>query len=181
MPSRKWSKLRAALAERVATSIGTRLAIHQARYRRTGEEVGRVWLTLDGQELISFDTNSYVAKRAQIAHDMRSGVGPFALSPASDLAEYHAADRAATEALRRSGEYDDYSALEDLEEFLSLPIKEALVSPSPSVRGLAVVDRRVGKRRLRELFAHPDEHWFVQRMCRARVAAEGIPFNERAV
>ena len=72
MPRMQWSKLRTALAERIAPSLGTRLALHQARYRRTREEVGRVWVTLDGRELIAFDTNSYVAKRAQIAHDMRS-------------------------------------------------------------------------------------------------------------
>jgi hypothetical protein len=181
MPRMQWSKLRTALAERVAPSLGTRLALHQARYRRTREEVGRVWITLDGQELIAFDTSSYVAKRAQIAHDMRSGVGPFALSAESNLAEYHAADRAAVDALRQSGEYDDYSALRDLEAFLSLSIDEALASPSPLLRGLAVVDRRVGKRRLRALLALRDEHPFVRRMIRERCLADGIRFEERAV
>jgi len=54
----QWSKLRSALMERVALSLRDRLAVHQARYRRTQEEVGRVWITLDGRQLISFDTNS---------------------------------------------------------------------------------------------------------------------------
>jgi hypothetical protein len=170
----QWSKLRTALKERVAPSLGDRLAVHQARYRRTLEEVGRIWITLDGRELIAFDTNSYVARRAQIAHDMRSGTGPFALSAASNLAEYRAADQAAIDFLRRAGEYDDYSALHDLEAFLSLPIEEALVSPSPLVRGLAVVDRRVGKRRLLRLGEQHDEHPFVREMYAARCAAEGI-------
>jgi len=90
------------------------------------------------------------------------------------VAEYQTADRAAVEHLRRAGECDDYSALRDLEAFLSLPIEEALVSPSPLVRGLAVVDRRVGKRRLRKLAEQRDEHPFVQQLYAARCAAEGI-------
>ena len=122
-----------------------------------------------------------MAKRAQIAQDMRSGVGPFALSPESNLAESHAADRAAIDFLRRAGEYDDYSALHDLEAFLSLPIEEALASPSPLIRGLAVADGRVGKRRLRKLGEPPDAHPFVQEMYAARCAAEGIRSSERAV
>jgi hypothetical protein len=177
----KWTKLRAALAERTAPSLGSRVAIHQARYRRTLEEIGRVWLTLDGRELISFDTSRYVAKRAQISHDMRSGTGPFALGAESNHEEYLAADAAARDHLRRAGEYDDYSALEDLEAFLSLSIDEALQSPSPLTRALAVVDRRVGKRRLRQLLDQPDEHPLVRDLTMARGAAEGIRVDERAV
>ena len=177
----KWTKLRAALAARTAPSLGSRLAIHQARYRRTLEEVGRVWLTLDGRELISFDTSRYAAKRAQISHDMRSGTGPFALSAASSHEEYLDADSAARDHLRRAGEYDDYSALEDLDAYLSLSIEEALESPSPLVRALAVVDRRVGKRRLRQLLVQPDEHPLVQVLLVARTAAEGIGVDERLV
>jgi hypothetical protein len=143
--------------------------------------VGRVWLTLDGRELISFDTSRYVAKRAQISHDMRSGTGPFALSATSDQEEYLAADAAARDYLRRAGEYDDYSALEDLEAYLSLPIEEALQSPSPLIRALAVVDRRVGKRRVRQLLAQPDEHPLVKDLTVVRGVAEGIRGDERAV
>jgi hypothetical protein len=169
-----WTQLRSSLNEFVAHGLKGRLAIHQARYRYTREEVGRVWVTLDGQELISFDTSRYVARRAQLAHDMRSGIGPFALSATSDYAEYHAADAAACAALREAGEYDDYSALVDLEAYLSLPIGEALVSPSPLIRALAVIDRRVGKRRLRGMRPMSDEHALVKSLFAARCEAEGI-------
>src|SRR4051812_44441067 len=119
MSRMSWSKLQHAVLDRIAPSVRGRVAVHQARYRNTREEAGRVWITLDGQELISFATADYVARRAKLAHEMRSGVGPFALSAASDHAEYLAADAAAVAQLRERGEYDDYSALRDLEDFLS--------------------------------------------------------------
>jgi hypothetical protein len=48
-----------------------------------------------------------------------------------------------------------------------------LKDPSPIVRGLGVVDGRLGKRRLRRLNMQA-EHPFVQRMFDFRCEAEGI-------
>jgi hypothetical protein len=129
--------------------------------------VGRIWVTLDGRELISFDTSTYLVRRATLARKLASG-------PDQDP---HAADAAAVEELRRAGEYDDYSALVDLETYLSLSIEDALASPSPLHRALAVIDGRIGKRRLRKLAPMTDEHPLVRELFAARCAAEGVPLN----
>ena len=175
-----WSCLRAAAKERMAPSVRDRIAIHQARYRRTREEVGRVWITVDGREVASFDTNRYIAKRAQLEHDIRSGIGPFGLSATSNRAEYQTADAAAKALLRSTGEYDDYSALADLEAYQSLAIEDALASLSPLVRALAIIDQRVGKRRLRA-FDPRSEHPLVQELYHVRCAAGGIKLGAQAI
>jgi hypothetical protein len=56
---------------------------------------------------------------------------------------------------------------------LSLSIDLMLKHRSPIVRGLAMLDARVGKRRLRGLDV-PGEHAFVRRMFEFRCASEGI-------
>ena len=136
--------------------------------------MGRIWVELDGRELISFDTSRYVAKRAQLGHDIRSGMGPLAPPAGSGYKGYLAADEAAKDMLRRAGEYDDYSALEDLEAYLLLKVEDALQSPSPLVRALAICDRRVGKRRLRSLGPLAAEHELVRTLFEARCRAEGL-------
>ena len=73
-----------------------------------------------------------------------------------------------------SSQYDDYQALADLKAYLRLPIDDALKSDSPLVRGLAVIDRRIGKRRLRSLDAGPHEDSLVRELYRLRCEAEGI-------
>jgi len=176
-----WTKLRTLLYERITPGLRDRVAIHQARYRRTREEVGRVWVTLDGRELISFNTNSYVARRAEIDHDVRSGTGPFALSAASTYTEYLAADAAAVDMLRRAGEYDDYSALRDLEDYLSLTIEAALTSPAPLVRAFAMIDGRVGKRRLRAFWPLEKEHPLVRTLYIARCEDARLLPQTRAI
>lgn len=174
MPRMKWSRLRSALKGRISPTLRDRVDFHQARYRHTREEVGRVWLTIEGTEIVSYDTSRYVARRAQISEEMRSGVGPFALGAESNYAEYLAADAAAVAHLRAAGEYDDYSALADLEAYLSLSIDDALASDSPLIRGLALLDGRLGKRRLRQMAPIADEHPLVRELFRLRCDAENI-------
>jgi hypothetical protein len=127
----RWSQLKTNLESLRAPILGKRVGLHQARYRYTLEEVGRIWLTIDGREIASFDTSS--------------------------------------------SEYDDYRALEDLKRYLALPIDDALRSSGPLLRALAVIDRRVGKRRLRSLDIGPEEHPLVHELYRLRCEAEGIP------
>ena len=177
----KWTKLHAALNERIAPSLHRRVAIHQARYRRTAEEVGRVWITLDGEEIASFDTNSYVSRRAAIGNEIRSGLGPWGLPPASNYQQYLAADQAAVQHLREAGLHDDYVALAELEGYLSLGVKQAMASQVPLVRAMAMIDRRLGKRRLVALELKVDEHQLVKILLAARMEAEGLTRNTRAV
>ena len=78
-----WRQLASALRERVALPLRERIALHQARYRYTREEVGRVWITVDGREIAQFDTSSYVRRRAELAGDLRAanGLRPFGDGP----------------------------------------------------------------------------------------------------
>lgn len=68
----KWSRLKHLVEERLAPSAHRRISLHQARYRRTLEEVGRVWLSIDGSEVISFNTNACVPKRASVGAEIRA-------------------------------------------------------------------------------------------------------------
>jgi hypothetical protein len=177
----RWQQLVTALRDRVAPSLRDRIRLHQARYRYTREEVGRVWLTVDGREIVQFDTSTYLRRRSELAAEFRAATPPQPSSdrPSEPLKSLDA-DEAAAEILRRAGKYDDYGALADLEAYLSLPIEEALASPSPLVRALAVIDRRVGKRRLRALAPMKAEHPLVRELYELRCDAEGITFQPGA-
>jgi hypothetical protein len=158
----RWSQLKSQLTDLIAPALRHRIALHQARYRYTREEVGRVWLTIDGREVASFDTSTYQRRKTELAHALARDVPPVA------------ADALAREELREAGQYGDAQALAELEHYLAVPIDEALHSSSPLTRGLAVIDRRVGKRRLTSLAANPIEHPLVRQLLRIRLDAEGL-------
>ena len=173
----RWSKLKSSLDDLRAPALRGRVALNQARYRYTREEVGRIWITVDGREVASFDTSTYVRRRAELGDDLFEIRRTETPGRAPDHATYLEADNRAREILRRAGQYDDYEALVDLEAYLSLPIEEALASPSPLVRALAVIDRRVGKRRLRALRIGRVEHPLVRELYRLRCEAEGVDLS----
>src|SRR5258708_11901754 len=177
----KWSRLKKLVEERLAPTVHGRISLHQARYRRTREEVGRVWLSIDGREVISFNTNSYVAKRAALGAEIRAANDLRPYGDAGQHPAYLAADAEAEASLRRSGEYDDYHAVADLVRSLSLAIEVALMDESPLLRALAILDSRVGKRRLRALLSAADEHAFVRSVVALRCEAEGVSIAAPAV
>lgn len=174
----QWSRLKHLVEERFAPAIRSRVALQQARYRYTHEEVGRVWIAIDGREAASFDTASYVAKRAELGAVIRDARGLRPYGDAGGHAEYLEADAEAEAILRRSGEYDDHHAIADLEAFLSMDIESALTAASPLLRALAVADRRIGKRRLRKLVGTlGTEHPLVRTVLVLRCDAEHVPIT----
>ena len=126
----RWSQLKSQIEALRAPALKKRVGLHQARYRYTLEQVGRIWLTIDGREVASFDA---------------------------------------------SREFVEGQALADLKRYLRLSIEDALTSDRPLVRALAVIDRRVGKRRLRSLEIGPEEHPLIREFYQLRCEAEGIP------
>jgi hypothetical protein len=165
----QWSKLRSTLEARFAPALRGRVRLHQARYRHANEEVGRVWIAVDGEERAAFATGArwrQVREAADRLMDERQAWG----SPAA----YEQAVADAAGALREAGVHGDDDALNELEAYLSLPVDAALASDSPLLRALAVLDARVGKRRLRELASAPDDHPLVVALLRVRCDAEGI-------
>lgn len=165
----RWSKLKSLVEERFAGSLRSRVALHQARYRYPAREMGRVWIAVDGRELVSYATGDSWKATAAVADDLMNAHQAWG-SPAA----YNQACDEAAAVVRRAGVYSDNDASSELFEYLSLSVEEALHSPSPLHRALAVLDARVGKRRLRVLAAALDEHPLVRELLALRCEADGI-------
>src|SRR4051794_14653935 len=57
-----WSRLKSLVEARQAPSLNGRVALHQARYRHANEEVGRIWVAVDGSEVAAFATHMGYAR-----------------------------------------------------------------------------------------------------------------------
>lgn len=172
----RWSKLKSLVEDRFAPSLARRVALHQARYRHSHEEVGRVTLTVDGQEVAAFATHmgwQQVRPLTDQLMDARAAWG----SPAA----YAQATADVEGRLRAEGELSDAVALADLEAYLSMSLDAALGAESPLVRALAMLDRRLGKRRLRLLRFPDSEIKMVRALHALRCEAESIDINAPAV
>jgi hypothetical protein len=136
----RWSKLKVLAEERLAPELARRISFNSARYGNC--TCGRFWICVDGVELANLCTRAYYNRTRREKEAASEG----SLKKCAKMpVEY--------------GEFSRQQAYETIWEFVhDLSIGEALASSNPLHQMLAVMDSRVGKRRLRTLDAesmHP--------------------------
>jgi hypothetical protein len=134
----RWSKLRTLAIDRFAEPLQKRLDIHSAAYGAC--TCGHVWMTLDGEMIANFCTRAYyIATGREKGH------------PAGNPMYKHQ--------LAASGERSRQQVYQTLWDFVhTIPVDDALASDDMLLQALAIVDARIGKRRLEQLDAeklHP--------------------------
>lgn len=135
----RWSKLKQRVEGNFADGVRGRVGLWTTRYERAHDRFGRSWITVDGREVIS------------MSNFLPCG-GSFADGNAARFG---------------SGVFAGYDLPAAMREFLTLPVDEAIASANPLVRALAVLDRRVGRRRLAR-FEPGGESSLVARMLAVR-------------
>jgi hypothetical protein len=73
---------------------------------------------------------------------------------------------------RAPGQHDQWSIHDGLTAYLDLKIDQALISPEPLHRALAMIDRRLGRRRFEALKLSANEHPWVRQLHELRASAE---------
>ncbi len=162
---KSWSSVKKLLEEdRLAPSLRGRVSYFVTRYRKAHDELGRLAIRVDGEELFQaypfFGKWDWREERAR--HPELSG----------EASWDRMIDLALTEGC--GGPYSFYRAFE---KYDTQDLEASLVSDNPLVRALAVLDRRVGKRRLKRLAEQgfAEEPAWVRDLFRLRLEAEGIP------
>ena len=131
----RWSKLRKLVESRFADEVRGRIAIKSAAYGACS--CGHAWVTLDGEVLANFCTRAYL-------NEVYGGGG-------AEKTKKKYRDQFV---VYGEGSRQDFyqSCWDNIHE---LSIDEALAESDPIIQAFAVIDRRVGKRRLAKV--DPDE------------------------
>ena len=172
----RWSQLRKQIEDRFAPSVAGRVAVHTAHYRHAHDGVGRAWIEVDGQEVATMCYFRAEHARRDLAEELRVANGPSNRGPAGTPRWLYAEAIATTYRAGVLSQWDFYALLH---EYLRTPAALSLAGDNPITRALAVIDSRVGKRRLRQLADHPDEHPLVRMFLAIRCEAEGIEISKQ--
>ena len=160
---RRWSAIVKAWKPFLAESLVGRLELHATHYRGAHDEEGRAWVTLDGEQILSIESLPYLMRVDGHSAELKA-IGEDA----------HGAWDAAIEVAHREGLVYLYDFEVAVASYPGHSIEDALASPDDIVRALAMVDRRLGRRRLATLARRTDESPIVARMLEARRSAEGF-------
>ena len=165
-----WSKTKKALEGLLADSVKAHVQFHITSYGPGhSSTMNRGWITWDKQELVSFSNIVHWQAAERFAEALRA---EHEGEPGNEYRSYHATAEVIVSEAQRVFSRD---AFEDaVDRYLTLSIDDALIDPSPIVRALAMLDRRLGKRRLKELVMDDQTHPLVKLLYTRRCDAEGL-------
>jgi hypothetical protein len=158
----RWSSIVRNFEPFLAPALAGRIRFHATRYRGAHDGEGRGWITLDGQQIASFESLPYLVRTFGLSTELETlGEAP---GPAWDRA---------IEIAHREGLFYLWDFQTAVAGYPSLSITSALTDPDPITRALAMLDRRLGKRRLAAIDL-TSEHEIVRTLHDLRCEAEGL-------
>jgi hypothetical protein len=170
----QWSRLKKAVESRFAPSVFGRVELRTTNYRYIHDWEGRGWITVDRQEIHDFSTLNYYAQAHKLASAIREANRATDWTDPAQRDGYYEAGATSDQILLKQGIAPQGWFERSLQDYLQLSIEEALGSDNLLHRALAVLDRRLGKRRLRALELSATEHPLVRRLFDFRRKAEGL-------
>jgi hypothetical protein len=155
-----WSKLKKNIENCFSETLKERVKLYTTTYG-PGYDVqdlyNRGWITVDGVEVVNFSTpEAFSMYRRDL-----NATTPTRFAANTATKEY--ADRI-SDRLVEKGEFSKYDLTYCCSAFLSMSIEDAIKHESPIIQMLAVLDKRLGKRRLvllKDQELHPLVRYFL--------------------
>jgi hypothetical protein len=168
----QWSKLKKRVETLFAPAVAGRVELRITHYRTAHDWEGRGWLTIDGSEVYNFCTLRYYLEFNKLAEELREANGATDFRVPEQRPRYHEAGDEALAILEKRGIVSEKSFERSVQEYPSLSLDEALASDDFVHRAFAMLDRRLGQRRLAALDPGPEEHPLVRQLLDFRKKAE---------
>ncbi|WP_077619510.1 nonribosomal peptide synthetase [Bacillus sinesaloumensis] len=179
----KWSKTKATLEGFLCEKLRGRIQLHATVYRKFHDGPSRVWFTLDKKEIISASDTTYAVKHQKLYQQMQDERSLKAIPYNSDWdVMFNSKER--QELVRASDDveeilidqsiFESYHLYSAFLEYGSLSIDEAMESENVIIRAYSMLDRRLGKRRLKKIEITQDTHPFILTFYKIRCEVEGV-------
>ncbi len=171
----RWSQLKHRAEGLLAESLKGRVAYYSTRYRKDHDREGRGWITVDGIQV--FDMSTLRAWAEQHAMTRQTlGVHErwkWEHWPYRGHSGYwdHWYNTAEAERLAQ-GVLTRWDFNQALFDYLNLSLEDALAASNIVIRALAMLDRRLGRRRFEKIQISGDEHPLVRGLYELRGMAE---------
>jgi hypothetical protein len=160
----RWSKLKTAIENRFAPAVIGRVELRATRYRQAHDDEGRGWITVDKKEMWNLCTFRYWRALYETKEKIEAD---------QTVSVWEAYRLGAAEA-EKQGTFSLERFCDTLEEYCNLSFVQALDSQNVLIQTLAMLDKRMGKRRLRTLHLDSNTHPMVRYFYEFRLKAEGI-------
>ena len=161
-----WSGMRKILEqESICDSLKGHIQYFATRYGKSSDQEGRVAIRLDGKEIFKSCFYDWDRKRYEAWSEINAEAG-------RKTSYLESGTQMELGALNKGG-FDQFAFYAAFYAYQNSSIEESLLSLDPVVRLFAIMDKRVGKRRLQSLDITSQPGW-LQIFYRLRLEAAGI-------
>lgn len=177
----RWTKTKTLVENLICEKLKKRLNIYATSYNVSLGEQRRIWITLDNKEIFSASSAHFLMEHDKLWEEVKRRTSkpfpdclyecfPEFVEKISDL-DYSLL------ILEQRSIFNVERVYDALVQYPNFPIEEALSSENVIVQALAMVDKRLGKRRLKHLVFYPDTHPIVSKFYQIRCEIEGISIS----
>ncbi|MEM5014543.1 nonribosomal peptide synthetase [Niallia taxi] len=179
----QWSKLKNKLESFLSDQLKGSIEIHATIYRKFHDSPGRVWITLDKKEILSASDVTFAVKHEKLYQQLRKEKSLNEIPYSTDLnamlnsqerKELIKASDMVEEVIINQNIFGSYHLYDALMNYSSLSIEEALNSENIIIRSFSMLDRRLGKRRLKKLTFSKETHPLVVKFYNIRCEVESV-------
>jgi hypothetical protein len=179
----QWSKTKSTLESFLCDELKGRIKIYATVYRGSHDGPSRVWITLDKEEILSASDVTYTVRHEKLYQQMKKegNLKEIPYSPDWDVMfnskERHELVKVSNEAeeiLINQIIFNSHHLYAPFMEYSSLSIEEAMSSNNIIIRAYSMLDRRLGKRRLKELNMNEETHPLIVKFYKIRCEVEGL-------
>lgn len=161
----RWSKLKQTIESKFSDNVSGRVELFSTAYRKPNSGSGRGWITIDKVEIVNFATIKSWWNFGAYYHEATKT--DYLKHPAVE------ADQRSIKLLAEEGEFSRFDLHNCCWEYLNLTIEQALEHDSPVINSLAVLDKRLGKRRI-AVIDRNNLHPLTRKLLEFRLSVENL-------
>lgn len=163
-----WSKIKKNIENKFSENLNKKIQLYITSYGTnydTADLFNRGWITVDGKEVVNFSTPDSFYLNGSDYH--------FATPTNCTVSKEIEYKNRNPNLLSEKGEFSKFDLSHCCYAYLDLNIDEAINHESPIIKMLAVLDKRLGKRRLKKL-NDQEQHPLVRFFLNLRIESEEI-------
>ena len=150
------------MEDKFADSVSGRVSLYATRYTSGSYFMVRGWITIDKIEIANFSTPDNYAKFEWNTPELNERIPDEERTPGKAV---------------EKGEFSRWDFMNACRDYINMNIDEAITSTNPIISSFAMLDKRLGKRRLRQIDG-TDLHPLVLRLLNLRLECENIKSSE---
>lgn len=144
--NQQWSKVKKKLDSFICDSLRNRVQFTVTNYRKTHDQLGRAFITVDKKEVLNMCT--IISNREMYWKEIEIRNAKSIEYDVYNRKENYQIGIQAHEMTKAEGIFAQYDFFDAVEQYFHLPIEKALKSDDMVIKILSLIDRRVGKRTL---------------------------------